>query len=211
MRMPKVVRRSSGQALIETLLLMPLLLAIILNAINFGYMCLMALDITSATRSSGLFSIMGSATPATIVLPPAGSFSCTSPGKTVSDLACQDLTGAVYSPSTSNTGINVCSPSVGILNAGTGTQQSQCTTAGIGSFGAAEPDPECSSASSSTNPPCTGGTPAFFLNRVDIAYQFRPIIPSMPFNLIVMAVPGCTGAPVTCTFYRHVEMRVMGP
>jgi hypothetical protein len=201
--MPKFVRGNSGQALVETLLLMPLLLAIILNAINFGYLCLMALDITSSTRSSGLYSIMGSATPATPVLPLAGSFSCATLAKTVSDLACQDLTGAVYSPSTTNTGINICSPSVGVLNQGLATQQSACITAGsVGSFGAAEPDPELNSSST---------VPAFYLNRVDIAYQFTPPIPSMPFNLMVLAVPGCTSAPISCTFYRHIEMRVMGP
>jgi hypothetical protein len=203
MRMRKFVRGSSGQALIETVLLMPLLLAIVLNAINFGYLCLMALDLTASTRSSGLYSIMGSATPATIVLPKGGPLNCAAPARTVSDLACQDLTGAVASPSTSNTGINVCSPSVGILNAGTATQQSQCTTFGsVGSFTTAGPDPEMNTSNT---------VPAFFLNRVDIAYQFSPPIPSMPFNLMVLAVPGCTGSPVTCTFYRHIEMRVMGP
>jgi hypothetical protein len=213
MRMPKSVRGSSGQALVETILIVPLLLAIILNAINFSYFVLMALDITSTSRTSGLYSIMGSATPAAIPLPQAGSFACSTTGNTISDLACQDLTGAVYSPSTGNTGMNICSPSVGIVNAGTGTQQSLCTTLGsVGTFGTAEPDPECSAASTSPNPPCTGGTPAFMLNRVDVAYQFTPPIPFMPFNLIVMAMPACTttsGGNVTCTFYRHTVMRVM--
>jgi hypothetical protein len=209
MRMPKFVRGSSGQALVETVLIVPLLLAIILNAINFAYLCLMALDITSSARSSGLYSIMGSASPPAIALPSAGPYTTTT---SVSYLTFQDLTGAVYSPSTSNTGINVCSPSVGVATgtAGGPNQQSACTTFGsIGSFGAADPDPECSAASTKSNPPCTGGTPAFMLNRVDIAYKFSPPIPSMPFNLIVLTVPGCTGTPVTCTFYRHIEMRAM--
>jgi len=58
MRLVKFVRGDSGQALIETVLLVPLLLAIILNAVNFGYFFLMALNITSSARSSALYSIM---------------------------------------------------------------------------------------------------------------------------------------------------------
>jgi hypothetical protein len=49
------------------------------------------------------------------------------------------------------------------------------------------------------------------LNRLDIAYQFQPPIPLMPFNIVVLAGPACTSssAIVTCTFYRHSVMRVM--
>jgi hypothetical protein len=199
MRMPKFTRGSSGQALVETVLLMPLALAIVLNAINFGYFFLMALNITSSARSSGLYSIMGSATPAAIALPPAGSATATN---SVSYLAYQDLTGAVYSPST-NAGVQVCSPSVGVLNAGTVNQKSQCSSYGsVGSFPAADPDPELNSGSTA---------PAFLLNRVDVAYEFKPPIPLMPFNIIILASPACTtaGGSVSCTFYRHTQMRVM--
>ena len=198
MRMPKFVRGSSGQALVETLLLMPLLLLIILNAVNFGYYFLMALDITASTRSSGLYSIMGSATPPAMALPPAGSQTNTT---SVSYIAYQDLS-AVYSPST-NAGVQVCSPSVGVLNAGTLNQQSQCSSFGsIGTFLAADPDPELNSASTA---------PAFLLNRVDVAYQFTPPIPFLAFNLVVLVSPACTstGGSITCTFYRHIEMRAM--
>jgi Flp pilus assembly protein TadG len=199
MRVPKLVRESSGQALIETVLLLPLLLAIVLNAINFGYFFLMALNITSSARTSGLYSIMGSATPAAIALPKAGPTATTT---TVSYLAYQDLTGAVYSPST-NAGVQVCSPSVGVLNAGTVNQKSQCSAFGsVGSFPAADVDPELNSGSTA---------PAFLLNRVDVAYQFTPPIPLMPFNILVLASPACTttGGSVSCTFYRHTQMRAM--
>jgi TadE-like protein len=196
MRMNKSVRGSSGQALVETVLLVPLLLIIILNAVNFGYFFLMALNITSASRSSTIYSIMGSSTPAAIGLPKAGPVGTTT---TVSYLAIQDLTGAVSSPST-NAGVQVCSPSVGILNAGTVNQKSQCTTIGsIGSFPAAQPDPELNGDSTA---------PAFMLNRVDIAYQFTAPIPLFPFDAIVLVSPACN-ASGTCTFYRHSVMRVM--
>jgi hypothetical protein len=178
---------------------MPLLLALVLNAINFGYFFLMALNITSSARSSALYSITGDVTPAGIPIPPAGPVSATG---SVSHLAYQDLTGAVFSPS-SNAGAQVCSPSVGTLNAGTVNQKSQCTTFGsIGSFPASQPDPELNS----------GNTmPAFMLNRVDVAYQFTTPIPLMPFNIIVLANGACTSSAsvVTCTFYRHSVMRVM--
>ena len=199
MKMPKFVRGSSGQALVETILLIPLLLVIILNAVNFGYFFLMALNITSSSRSSGLYSIMGSATPPAQSLPNAGPYNTNT---SVSYIAYQDLTGAVYSPSTSNTGVQVCSPSVGVLNAGTVNQQSKCTSFGIGSFPAADVDPELNQGS-------TG--PAFLLNRVDVAYQFSPPIPLMPLNILTLLGPNCSssGGVVTCVFYRHTEMRAM--
>ena len=193
-------RDASGQALVETVLLMPLLLGVLLNAINFAFFFLMALNITSSARSSGLYSIMGGATPSAIALPLAGPVTSTT---SVSYVAYQDLTGAVSAPTTSNTGVNVCSPSVGILKAGTTTQQSSCTALGLTeSYPAADPDPELNSA---------GTVPAFMLNRVDVAYQFTPPIPVALFNLILLASPACTssGGAVTCVFYRHTEMRAM--
>jgi Flp pilus assembly protein TadG len=199
-------RPAAGQALMEFVLMVPILLMIVLNAINFAYFFLMALNITSAARSSGLYSIMGGATPASTPLPPAGSTTTTT---SVSYIAYQDLTGAVYSPTTSNTGVQVCSPSVGAPSA---AGVSQCSPFGLAaSYPAADSDPECNSASSAKNPPCTGGAPAFSLNRVDVAYQFTPPIPLMPLNILTLLGPNCTstGGVVTCTFYRHVEMRAM--
>ena len=200
MRLPKLMRDNSGQALVETVLMVPLLLTLVLNAVNFAYFFLMALNIAGSSRNSGTYSIMGSATPYAGALPPAGSPTTVN---SVSYIAYQDLTGAVSSPST-NAAVQVCSPTVGVLNAGTVNQQSQCTSFGsIGaSFPAAEPDPELNSGNTA---------PAFLLNRVDVAYQFTTPIPLMPFNIIVLAAPAfnSAGSTVTCTFYRHVEMRAM--
>lgn len=199
MRKSKKFRGSSGQALIETALILPLLLMIVLNAVNFAYFFLMALNITSASRSGGIYSVMGGATPAAIPLPNGGPSTTTT---TVSYLAFQDLTGAVYAPST-NAGVQVCSKSVGILNAGKANMQAACATYGsVGSFPAADVDPEKNAGKTA---------PAFILNRVDVAYQFSPIIPLAPFNIMALATPACSsgGGTVTCTFYRHVEMREM--
>lgn len=198
--MPSTIkRRQSGQSLVETVLLVPLLLTLVLNAINFSYFFLTALNITSSARSGAMYSITADATPAAISAPSAGPVTA---ADSVSYLAYQDLTGAVYSPST-NAGVQVCSPSVGIVNAGTTNQKSSCTTFGsVGGFPAADPDPELNA---------SGTLPAFLLNRVDVAYQFSPPVPLMPFNIVVLASPACTssGGVVSCTFYRHSVMRVM--
>ncbi len=206
MREPRLLRQDSGQALIETALVLPLLLFIVLNAVNFAYFFLMAVNITGASRSGGIYSVMGNATPASAPIPKAGPPTTACPAgtatTTVSDLAFQDLCGALYSPSTSNTGIQVCSSSVGVLNPGAATMQTQCAQYGVGSFPAAEPDPEKNAANTA---------PAFLLNRVDVAYRFLPPIPLSPFNIIALATPVCSssGGSVTCTFYRHIVMREM--
>ena len=195
----KRLRKNSGQALIETILLMPLLLIVVLNAINFGYFFLMALNITAAARSATLYSITGDSTPAAIPFPPAGPATTTT---SVSYVAYQDLTGAVSTPS-SNAGVQVCSQSVGTLNVGSTTQKTSCTSFGsIGSFPGSDPDPELNSAST---------VPAFLMNRVDVAYQFTTPIPVMPFNMIVLMSPACSSSSgtITCTFYRHSVMREM--
>lgn len=194
MTIRKLARNSSGQALIETAIMLPLLLVIVLNAVNFAFFFLMALNITSSSHSSGIYSVMGGATPAARALPPAGPQTTAS---TVSYLAYQDLTGAVSTPSTSNTGVNVCSSTVGISGSGS-TTVTTCTSNGAGGGfpSSAEADPEA---------------PSFLLGRVDVAYQFSPPIPFSAFNLIVLAAPNCvsSGGTVTCTFYRHVVMREM--
>lgn len=196
MRIRKLARNCSGQALIETALILPLLLTIVLNAVNFAFFFLMALNITASSRSGAIYSVMGGATPAVIALPKKGP---------VGTLASQDLTGAVYSPSTM-AGVQVCSSTVGIQNPGKTNMETQCATGfgSVGTFGStvAEPDPEMNAGDTA---------PAFLLNRVTVAYQFSPPIPIMPLNILVLAAPVCTssGGTVTCTFYRQVEMREM--
>ena len=56
-------RRSSGQELIETALLMPFMLALIFNAVNFGWFFYVALNISSGSRSGDLYAMLGSQTP----------------------------------------------------------------------------------------------------------------------------------------------------
>jgi len=188
MKIGKLAENNSGQALIETALIFPLLLTLVLNAVNFAFFFLVALNITSSSRSSGIYSIMGGATPAAMPLPSSTN---------VSNLAQQDLTGALYTPSASNTGVNVCSSRVGTSGTGTSTVTT-CTSSGIGAGypTSAEVDPEA---------------PSFLLGRVDVAYKFSPPIPLTPFNALLLLATNCSssGGTVTCIFYRHIVMREM--
>jgi hypothetical protein len=198
MRIRKLARNNSGQALVETAFILPLLLTLILNAVNFAFFFLMALNITASSRSGGIYAIMGGATPAGIGLPKAGPptvTGCQATGTTVSDLALLDMYGAVYCPTLANTGVNVCSSRIGVSGSGS-TAKTTCTNYGIGSSTTPDSDPEA---------------PAFLLGRVDVAYQFNPPIPQTPFNALLLVAPNCSssGGTVTCTFYRHIEMREM--
>ena len=58
MRKLRHFRGSSGQALVRLLNSLPFLLFIVLNAVNFAYFFLMAVNITGASRSSGIYSVM---------------------------------------------------------------------------------------------------------------------------------------------------------
>jgi hypothetical protein len=203
MKIGKRGHGTSGQALVETALMLPLLLTVVLNAVNFAFFFLVALNITSSSRTSGIYSIMGNATPAASALPlggaTAGTLDCSSAAASyVSYLACQDLTGSVYTPSNSNTGVSVCSSTVGVTGGGSATAATSCTSygAGAGFPTTADSDPEA---------------PTFLLARVDVAYKFSPPIPLTPFNALLLVSSNCTssGGTVTCIFYRHILMREM--
>jgi hypothetical protein len=176
----------SGQALLETALVMPLLIFIVLNALNFGYCFVVALNISAAPRSGVLYSIMGFSTPGTLTLPSAGPSGTQS---SVSYLTYQDLTGGLSNPQGAS--VEVCSTVVGIQAPGT----SKCSSFGSASFPTQPADPEPSN---------------FYLHQVYIAYSFSPLIPGQPFGLL-LPTPSCTtaGNNTTCTFYRQVSMRVM--
>jgi Flp pilus assembly protein TadG len=199
MKIRKLSRSSSGQALVETALILPVLLLVLLNAVNFGYFYLVALNLTSASRSGALYAMIGSSTPAGTALPPAAGTS----NLTASYLTYKDLTGSLFAPG--NATVQVCSASIGVTGSGS-TQTAQCetctnsatcaTTGGTGSP-APDSDPEA---------------PAFVLNRVDVTYTFSPIIGGTPFGLALLPLSVCSSSAgsVTCTFHRQLSMRAMG-
>jgi hypothetical protein len=86
-RKRSLARDSRGQSLVETALMIPLLLVLILNAVNFGYFLLVTLNLTSAARSGIEYAIQGSSAVANSSLPqPTGPAATT-----VSSLISQEL------------------------------------------------------------------------------------------------------------------------
>lgn len=182
-RKRSLTKDSRGQSLVETALMIPLLLILILNAINFGYFLLVTLNLTSATRNGIEYAIQGSSTPANQTAPAPGTLSQTN-ADTVASLIAQEL-GAFNK--NSKLTVKICSLSQG--NDGQG--HSKCSTSGVSN----NADPE----------PAQG----FVLNSIDVTYQFNTIVPTTAFNLVVGALPPCQ-ASGQCRFTRHAEMRAMG-
>jgi len=183
----------SGEGLIETALIVPFLLTMILNAVNFGYFFLVALNLTAAPRSAVEYSIQGFATPATTTLasgPSSGNPSADN--SSVAYLIYQDMIGALSS-STSAT-VTVCSNSLG---------GGKCVTCSGYNTGCNAPV-DCTFGAAN----CTDPEAAFVLNRVDVTYTFRPLIPGTAFNLTLLPSSICSVSG-SCTFHRYASMREM--
>lgn len=187
---------SSGQALIEAALILPLLLLVILNVINFGFFFLIALNLSAAPRSGVEYSILGFQTPGSLSLPSASPPSAVD---SVSYLTQQDLTGAILNPTSAT--IQVCSSTLGVpLGSPPAAQCVSCTGSSCGTAAAGSPvpapDPE---------------SPTFALARIDVDYTFSPPIPGTPFGLALLPLSVCSSSAgnVTCQFHRQVSMREM--
>jgi hypothetical protein len=184
-------KNSRGQSVLETALMLPLLLMLLLNAVNFGYFLLVTLNLTSATRNGIEYASQGSSTPRNEALPQITGGAAT----TVSSLISQEL-GKLNGGTLA---VQVCSLFKG-SNAGP-PLTTQCDTDGSPpGTPAPDADPEADT------------YPGFALNRVDVWYTFKPLIPATPFTLALLSFPNCdsSGGTTTCTFTRHAEMRAMG-
>src|SRR5438046_2472963 len=102
-RKPFTTHNSRGQSLVETALILPLLVMLVLNVVNLAYFLLTVVNLTAAARTSVLYAIEGGATPAAGALPSAGGTAPTTNTGSVTYLAYQDLTGALSNP----TGVTV--------------------------------------------------------------------------------------------------------
>jgi Flp pilus assembly protein TadG len=187
----------AGQSLIETALILPFLLWLAFDAINFGYFFYAAVNVASAPRAGAEWSIIGPNTPSNQAnYPPAGPATDIT---SVTFLTYEDMRGAI--PLSSNAKIQVCTTSLGInpTGANTSSQVPNCcvssSSSGSCSAGATwspTPDPEA---------------PLFVLQRVDVAYKVNPLIPqfSIPTKggtLTLSLLPGLT-------VHRQVSMRAM--
>ena len=93
--------RESGQSMIETVLVLWfLLLPVLLNAVNMAYFFLAVLNLQSGSHKSNLYAIMGTATPAAQLLPPATG------ANSVSSMAYQDLLSSAVA--SANAAVRVC-------------------------------------------------------------------------------------------------------
>jgi hypothetical protein len=197
---------SRGQSLVETALVVPLLVMLVLNAVNFGYFFLITLNLTGAARTSTLYSIEGAATPV-----PGGSIASsggstpTTNKSSVTYLIYQDLTGALWNPT--GVTVQVCSQA-NITSSGSGVNTANgalrtncelCNSGGCGSPAA--------NAAGFPVPAADPEAPIFVLNRVDIQYDFPTLIPGTIFNIPLRAAGMCNSG--SCTIYRHAEMRAM--
>jgi len=192
-----ILRCASGQALAETALILPLMLMIILNVINFGYFFLVALNLAAAPRSGAAYSIMGfSSGGGGTGLPAAGP---PTNSATVSSLTYEDMHGALGSYASAK--VQACSKLLGFNGAGA-LQKARCVTC-----------TNATSACGATNngspvPDADPEAPNFVLHRVDVTYTFNTLIPGTPFNIALMPVSICTLGG-SCTFHRQVSMRAL--
>ena len=197
-------RGSRGQSLVETAIMLPLLLLILLNVVNFAYFFLVAINLTGAAHTAVLYSIMGGSTPSASELPSSGGASPTTNTLSVTYLAFQDLTGALINPTGAS--VQVCSPinvnstsGAGVNSAGSSSQRANCetcTSSSCGSAGNGSPVPDVDPES-----------PNFILNQVRVVYTFNTLFPGRIFNLPLQASAICSAG--SCTFVRLAEMRAM--
>jgi hypothetical protein len=196
---PRNDGNSRGQSLVETAIMLPLLILLVLNAVNFGYFFLVLINLTGTARSATLYAIEGSSTPAAAELPGSG------PGTTVQSvtyLAFRDMTGALWNPTGAS--VQVCSPininsGSGVNGAGTASQKANCETCTNLSCGAA--------GGGSPAPDADPEAPGFILNQVRITYTFSTLIPGTIFNIPLRAAGMCVSG--SCVFTRQAEMRSM--
>jgi Flp pilus assembly protein TadG len=152
-----LLHNRSGQSLLETALLLPIMLTIVFNAVNIGYFFFVALNLATAPRQGVQYSIQGPQSYQQTPLPSASS---------VSSLVYEDITGAI--PSAASTPMRVCT----VWSLQQNPPQSFCQSFGTGTgvFAAPDTDPEA---------------PYLVLNRVDIQYTVTALISGAIFNIVL--------------------------
>jgi len=207
------LKSQSGQALIETAVVFPILLCVILNAVNFAYFFIIAVNVASSPRTAATYGIMGPSTPAGDIggLPDATPATATS--NTVAALAYEDLHGALSTYAV-DASVQVCSQTVlvgvsGINGTGSSVRtncvvcssQSSCGSGQAVTTGSSYPGPWA---------PSPDPQPAHFrLHRVDVTYKFSPLIPGTIFNLALLPSTLYDNSISKYHFHRQVSMRAM--
>jgi hypothetical protein len=187
--------------MIETALLLPILLLIAFNAINFGYFFYVAVNMAAAPRNGVQYAIIGGATPAAPALPYPGprngdgtwSSSCPT---AISDTSLYVCTLTFHDMSFLNNyatvgSVQACSSVLG-FNGSSSTLKANCKQYGTSPAYTPASDPEA---------------PLFVLARVDATYTLTPILPA--FQLPTPAGPISLVLIPNLTMHRQVSMREM--
>lgn len=159
-------RRSdcAGNSLIETAIMLPILLAIVFNAVNIGYFWFVGLTLAAAPRVGAEYSSQGGAALTSSSVPSTTA---------VKELVFDNLTNALGATK-SNAAVRVCS-STSSTGVDSTSHIAGCDSDGMTySFAANIPDPEPS---------------VFVLNRVDVAYIVTPIIEGGAFSVVLPPKP----------------------
>lgn len=152
---------TAGNSLIETAIMLPILLAIVFNAVNFGYFWFVGLTIAAAPRMGAEYSSQGGAALTSSSMPSTGA---------IQWLVFENLTNALGA-TTSNTAVRVCS-STSTAGVDSTSHIAGCDSFGMFyKFGANIADPEAPT--------------IFVLNRVDVAYTVTPIIKGAAFGVVL--------------------------
>ena len=141
--------------------MLPILLAIVFNAVNFGYFWFVGLKLAAAPRVGVEYASQGGAALTSGTIPTTGA---------IQTLVFDNLSNALHA-TTSNAAVRVCSAysSAGVDST---SHIAGCDSFGMSySFSANIPDPEAAS--------------IFVLNRVDVAYKVTPIIKGSAFSVVL--------------------------
>jgi len=157
-----LAKSTAGQSLLEVAVMIPVLLALVGYAVDFGYFFIAAASITAAARNAAQYSVLGYQAPGQGPLPTAGP---SSSGTSVAEEALGELASLINSSTTAT--VEVCSKSNGTTG-----NLAKCTSYGpaVTSFTPSQ-DPEA---------------PRFVLQRVDITYTVQPPVPMSFFKVSLL-------------------------
>jgi Flp pilus assembly protein TadG len=101
--MKRFRKEDSGQGMVEAAAILPFLLFVALNLINFAYFFYKYVNIIGASRDSAQYAVTGFQTPNEPPLPALGSSADCTTQTTITGAACSDLAGNVVNPATNST------------------------------------------------------------------------------------------------------------
>ena len=155
---------TSGQSLLETALVLPVIALLMVLAVDYGYYFIAAATLCSSARNAVEYAVQGFATPAGTSVPAAGPISTST---SVAALAEGDINGFINA--STKTTVQVCSNSVNTSASGATCQTWGATTTSW----TRDTDPESAK---------------FTLYRVDVQYTIYPPVPGTFMGVTLVPV-----------------------